>query len=264
MAKKVVENIEEHFDEISEKEIKAAEEKIREPIKIHIKKFPLSKARIRIVGDTPLLVHAWSEKAKRLILENQQDPDPKKGKGKGKKHDIRDPFADFVNAAYWITPKPEVEGLPDHEQHKMFEDAWSNGAKFGFPVIAFKKAAVTAAYSAGLVSSGAFMRRLFHVHAVDGTHVGSGQELAVIKTDTPPELCEDMVKVGPSKAADLRYRPAFRNWSTELEIELLETGTFTMEEIINAFEMGGFMNGVGEWRIEKDGEFGCFHVEMEE
>jgi hypothetical protein len=24
--------------------------------------------------------------------------------------------------------------------------------------------------------------------------------------------------------------------------------------------MGGFMNGVGEWRIEKDGEFGCFHV----
>jgi len=37
-----------------------------------------------------------------------------------------------------------------------------------------------------------------------------------------------------------------------------------MEDIINAFEMGGFMNGVGEWRVEKDGEFGCFHVEKVE
>lgn len=258
--KKIVENIEENFNELTTSEIKQAEGKKSEATRINIKRFPVSKARIKIVGDSPLLVHAWSEKAKRLMLEAQQDPDPKKGKGKTKKHDLREPFADFVNAAYWITEKPEVDGLPDAEQHKLFEEAWDKGAKFGFPVIAFKKAAVTAVWSAGLITSQPFMKRLFHVHAVDGAHVGSGQELAVIKSDRP-ELCEDMVKVGPQKAADLRYRPAFRNWSTELEIELIETGTFTMEDIISAFDMGGFMNGVGEWRIEKDGEFGCFHVE---
>ena len=248
------------FNELTEGEIKQAESKKRDPERIVIKRFPRHRARIKLVGDTPLLVHAWSEKANRLMLEAQQDPDPKKGKGKTQKHVLREPFADFVNAAYWITDKPDVDGKPDAEQHKMFEEAWENGAKFGFPVIAFKKAAVTAVWSAGLITSSPFMKRLFHVHAVDGAHVGSGQELAIIKTEEPPEFCEDMVKVGPSKVADLRYRPAFRNWSTELEIDLLETGSFTLEDIVHAFEMGGYMNGVGEWRVEKDGEFGCFHV----
>ena len=249
------------FNELTEAEVKQAENKKGSVERIQIKRFPVSKARVTIVGDSPLLVHAWSEKAKRLMLEAQQDPDPKRGKGKGKKHELREPFADFVNAAYWITDRPDVDGKPDDVQHKLFEDAWENGAKFGFPVIAFKKAAVMAAWSAGLITSQPFMKRLFHVHAVDGAHVGSSQELAVIQTKNPPEFCEDMVKVGPSKVADLRYRPAFREWKTELEIELIETGTFTMSDIINAFELGGFMNGVGEWRIEKDGEFGCFHVE---
>lgn len=262
MAKKIEEQ---KTAELTEAELKQAENKKSEPTRITIKKFPVSKARIKIVGDSPLLVHAWSEKAKKQMLEAQQDTDPTKGKrGKKKQHDVREPFADFVNAAYWISEKPEVDGLPDAEQKQLFEEAWQKGAKFGFPVIAFKKAAVTAVWSAGLITSQPFMKRLFHVHAVNGAHVGSGQELAVIKTDTPPELCEDMVKVGPSKVADLRYRPAFRDWSTELEIELIETGTFTMEDIISAFDMGGFMNGVGEWRIEKDGEFGCFHVEIVE
>lgn len=263
MAKKKIVTEEEQtleFNELTEKEIKQAENKKGTIEHIVIKKFPIHKARVKLVGDSPLLVHAWSEKAKRQMLEAQQDPDPKKGKGKAKKHDIREPFADFVNAAYWITDKPNVDGLPDAEQHKLFEEAWENGAKFGFPVVAFKKAAAMAAWSAGLITTQPFMKRLFHVHAVDGAHVGSSQELAIIKTDAPPEFCEDMVKVGPSKVADLRYRPAFRDWSTEIEIELLETGTFSIEDIVNAFELGGFMNGVGEWRIEKDGEFGCFHV----
>ena len=253
-------DIESTFNELTEKEVKTAENKERTPGRIIIKRFPVRKARITLVGDSPLLVHAWSEKAKKAMLDAQRDPDPKKGKGKGKKHDIREPFADYVNAAYWLTEKPDVDGKPDEEQERLFMEAWKNGAKFGFPVIAFKKAAVMAVWSAGLISSQPFMKRLFHVHAVDGAHVGSSQELAVIQTDNPPEFCEDMVKVGPSKVADLRYRPAFRNWKTELEIELIDTGTFTMEDIVNAFEMGGFMNGVGEWRIEKDGEFGCFHV----
>lgn len=263
MAKKVV-NIEENFNELTENELKSAANKKSEATRIVIKRFPVTKAKIRIVGDTPLLVHAWSEKAKRQILEAQQDPDPKKGKGKTKQRDLREPFADFVNAAYWISDKPEVDGLPDAEQRKLFYEAWDNGAKFGFPVIAFKKAAVTAVWSAGLITSQPFMKRLFHVHAVNGTHTDSSMELAIIKTDEPPVVCEDMVKVGPQKAADLRYRPAFKNWSTELEIELIETGTFKLDDIISAFEMGGFMNGVGEWRVEKDGEFGCFHVELME
>ena len=45
-----------------------------------------TKVKIRIVGDTPLLVHAWDEKNKRMMLEEQQK---KKGTKKAGK-DIKD------------------------------------------------------------------------------------------------------------------------------------------------------------------------------
>lgn len=226
-------------------------------VRVEIKKFPVEKARIKIVGDTPLLVHAWSEKAKKEMLASMQMTKLEK---KTKEHERKDPFADFVEAAYWVTDMPEVRGLSQEEQIKKFEEAIDNGAQFGFPTIAFKKSAVTAAYSAGLITNRKLMSRLFHVNAVNSTHKGSSQELAILNIEEPPELSEDVVKVGPQKAADLRYRPSFRKWSVELELTLIKTGMFTMEDIINAIDMSGFMNGVGEWRIEKDGEFGSYHV----
>ena len=223
--------------------------------RIEIKKVPVEKVRVKIVGDTPLLVHAWSEKVKKQLLTDMQMT----------KREKKDPFADFVEAAYWITPMPQVRGLPFEEQVKLYEKAIEDGAKFGFPTIAFKKAAITACYSAGYIKSTALMRRLFHVNAVHGAHIGSSQELAIIDIEEPPELSEDVVKVGPfnNRVPDLRYRPSFRKWSVELELSLIKTGMFTLEDIVNAVDMGGFMNGVGEWRTEKDGEFGNYHVYRE-
>lgn len=230
-------------------------------VRVEIKKFPVEKARIKIVGDSPLLVHAWSEKAKKEMLANQQMT---KAEKKVKEHERRDPFADFVEAAYWVTDMPQVRGLPPEKQIEVFEEAIENGAQFGFPVIAFKKSAIMAAKSAGLITNMKLMARLFHLHAVNNTHKGSSMELAILNIEEPPELSEDVVKVGPAKTADLRYRPSFRKWSVELEITLIKTGMFTMEDLINAIDVSGFMNGVGEWRIERDGEFGSYHVQIGE
>ena len=36
-----------------------------------------------------------------------------------------------------------------------------------------------------------------------------------------------------------------------------------VDQIINLINMGGFSNGVGEWRPEKDGQFGTFHVALD-
>ena len=228
--------------------------------RIEIKRVPTKKARITIVGDTPLLVHAWSEKVKKQLLADMQDPNKDKKK---KVHDMKDPFADFVEAAYWITPMPHVRGLPYEEQVKLFEKAIEDGAQFGFPTVAIKKAAIMACYRAGYIKSTALMRSLFHVNAVNGAHVGSSQELAILKIGEPPECSEDVVKVGPfnNRVPDLRYRPSFRTWSIDLELTLIETGMFTMDDIINAIDMSGFMNGIGEWRTERDGEFGSYHVQ---
>lgn len=228
--------------------------------RIEIKKVPVEKMRVKIVGDSPLLVHAWSEKVKKQLLDDMRDPNKDKKK---KVHDIKDPFADFVEAAYWVTPAPQVRGLPLEEQVALFEKAIDDGAQFGFPTVAFKKAAIMACYRAGYIKSTALMRSLFHVNAVNSAHVGSSQELAILNIEEPPECSEDVVKVGPfnNRVPDLRYRPSFRKWSVELELSLIKTGMFTMEDVVNAIDMGGFMNGVGEWRCERDGEFGAYHVQ---
>jgi hypothetical protein len=48
--------------------------------------------KVRLVGDTPLIMHSWSDKAKREMLEAQQ------GKKKIKKEkDRKNPVYDFVN-----------------------------------------------------------------------------------------------------------------------------------------------------------------------
>lgn len=221
---------------------------------IRINRPQITKANITIVGETPLIVHAWGEKAKKEMLDAQQ-----KKKVDKKAKEIRDPFAEFVDALYWITPKPE-EKTPE-----AFEKAIAEGAKFGFPITAIKQAALSACYRAGIIPNQMGMKCTFYLNAQEGLNPGTGSELAVIDTDEPPVLREDMVKIGGmTKVADLRYRPAFTNWKIRLTISLIEVGTFNMESIINAIDMGGFMNGIGEWRMERDGEFGRFHVEMEE
>lgn len=226
----------------------------REETIITIRRPQITKANITIVGETPLIVHAWGEKAKKEMLDAQQ-----KKKVDKKAKEIRDPFAEFMDALYWITPKP-AEKTPE-----AFEKAVMRGAKFGFPITSIKQAALSACYRAGIIPNQVGMKSVFYLNAAEGMNPGTGSELAVIDSDQPPVFREDMVRIGGmTKVADLRYRPAFNNWKIRLTISLIEVGTFNMESIINAINMGGFMNGIGEWRMERDGEFGRFHVELEE
>lgn len=220
---------------------------------ITIKTPNIIKTNITLVGDTPLIVHAWGSKAKKMMLEAQQ-----KVKKDKKAMEVRDPFSEFMEALYWITPQPE-ENTPE-----AFEEAVKNGAKFGFPITAIKQAALSACYRAGIIPNQTGMKSVFYLNAVEGANNGTGSELAVIDTEEPPYCREDMVKIGGmQKVADLRYRPCFEKWKIHLTVSLIDVGTFSMENIINAIEMGGFMNGIGEWRMERDGDFGRFHVEKE-
>lgn len=208
---------------------------------------------ITIIGDTPLIVHAWSEKAKKEMLAAQQ-----KTKKAKKAMDIRDPFAEFMNTLYWITKKPE------QETPEAFEAALANGAKFGFPTICFKLAALAAAYRAGVIPNQVGMKCSFWLEGIEKFNPGSGSGLVLIESSNPPRLQEDMVRIGGiNKTADLRYRAVFDDWKVRLKVSLIDTGTFNMESVINAIEMGGLMCGVGEWRMEKNGEYGQYHVQID-
>lgn len=221
---------------------------------VAIRPIKLKKIPIRIVGDTPLIVHAWSEKAKKEMLDTQQ------GKNKTKKKATKLPFDDFARALYWLTPMPEVEWHDDQNgedrmivTEEIFEEAVEKGARFGFPANSFKLSANSAAYRLGWVKNQMELRGSYFLNAEDGG------ELVEIKGDTP--MCrEDMVKVGMG-SADLRYRPIFEHWYCDMILEYNESGSMKLDDILSCIQAGGYCCGVGEWRPERDGAFGRYHIE---
>lgn len=214
---------------------------------LEIRPIQIKKVTIRLVGDTPLIMHAWSEKAKRMMLEAQM------GKAKGKKKEAKSPADDFVRSMYWLTPMPEyADGASEEEIMESFDAAISAGARFGFPVTAFKQAAISAAYRMGWAKDKVSLRGAFFI---------DGDENGMIEIHSePPKMREDMVKVGMG-TADIRYRGEFDNWYADITVSYNANGNYSLENIVNIINAGGYICGVGEWRPEKDGQFGMFHVD---
>lgn len=183
---------------------------------------PLNTKRIEVtlVGDTPLIMHKWSEKAKKEMLAKQM----KKAK---LAKEAKDPNRDFLESIYILS---------------------ENGKQrtYGFPVIAFKAAAVTACTSIGGITK-VQARQAFHI---DG-------EFAVIE-GSEPKMREDMVRIGMG-TADIRYRGEFFPWFTTLTITH-NANVMSPEQILNMLNTAGFGVGIGEWRPERDGQYGRFHV----
>jgi hypothetical protein len=190
---------------------------------------------LRLIGDSPLIVHRWSEKARRQMLDKQMK------RAKTAK-DAKDPAKDFADSLYVISGEPRVAELPDGTM------GISNAGKctFGFPTVGFKAAAVSACRDIdGAKMSEA--RGRFHVEG----------ELAEIESPGPTAR-EDMVRVGMG-TADIRYRAEFKQWAVVLSI-VYNASAISAEQIVNYFNLAGFGVGVGEWRPEKDGSYGRFHV----
>ena len=206
---------------------------------IEIRPIEVKRATVRIVGDTPLIMHAWSEKAKREMLEKQMKVTKTKAKA------AHDPIEDFIRSMYWKTP------MPTDMTQAGFERAISEGARFCFPVTAIKQAAISAAFRMGWAKDKMSMRGAFFID-------GDENQMIEIHSD-PPVLREDMVKVGMG-TADIRYRGEFRNWYADLVVSYNANGTYSLEQIVNIINAGGYACGIGEWRPERDGQYGMFHV----
>lgn len=206
---------------------------------VEIRPLDIQQVKIKIVGDTPLIVHAWSEKARRQMLEAQMKTTKTKAK------DVRDPYDDFINSMYWLTEKPE--STPE-----AFAKAVKKGAKWGFPTSAIKQAGNSAAYRLSWCKNQMELRGSYFLTSEFG-------ELAEIKGSVP-EMREDMVRIGMG-SADLRYRAEYREWHMDLILEFNASGNLSLEQIINVINCGGYVTGIGEWRPEKDGNNGRYHIE---
>ena len=217
---------------------------------VEIKPMELHTVDLTIVGTTPLIVHAWSDKAKQMMLDKQR------GKATKAKHEIKIPVNDFMAACYWLTEQPEL-GADDDEAEANFQAAIAAGAKFGFPVTGIKQSAIMGAKRGGLDVVATELRGSFFL---EGATEASTNDIAEIVSE-PPTMREDMVKVGGmSKTADIRYRPQFDNWEIPMRMTYNVNGKYSLEQLLNCFNVGGFVCGIGEWRPERDGQNGMYRL----
>ena len=216
---------------------------------VEVMSVELVRVPITIKGTTPLIVHAWSAKAKREMLEKQM------GVAKKRKHEIKIPENDFISSLNWLTPMPEL-GADREEAKRNFNEAIKNGAKFGFHIGGIKQSFIKGASRSGMDVKMTELRGSFFLEGV-GEH--SNDDYAEIVTPKPPKMREDMVMVGGmSKAADLRYRGQFDEWEIPLVMVFNKNGKYTVEQLLATINAGGFSTGIGEWRPEKDGQYGMY------
>lgn len=189
-----------------------------------------------IVGDTPLIVHAWSLKGKGAMLAKQV-------KATRDAQAPRNPDGDFRDSLY---------RLPD--------------GRYGFPAMAFKKAILSAAHKDKGIARTSVLGSLWvegEMVRLPTAHGGPAicdMPLVVLHSGEP-EMREDMVRVGQGlqKTASLAYRGQFTHWAV-LMTGRINPDVVPLDALRFLVDEAGFACGVGDWRTEKNGMFGAFHI----
>lgn len=180
---------------------------------------------VPIIGVSPLIIHKFSEKAKRQMLDAAQ--------GRHTPKQPKDPQAEYESALYLL----------------------ENGG-FGFPADAFKQATVGAARFYGKQLSMTGLKQFIFFRGEIGD---DGRALVPIQGE--PQMREDVVRIGRG-GHELRYRPQFYPWSAVLSVTYF-TSVLTRESVLSLIDAGGLAVGVGDWRPERDGTFGTYKIDTD-
>lgn len=194
-----------------------------EVAEIQIDRIAAETIRVPILGTTPLIINRFFEKAKRMMLDNMQ--------GRKTPKQPKDPDAEYEACFYKM-----ADGSP------------------GFPVIAFKSATVGGARFYGKQVTMTALRQFLFFRGEVGA---DGRALTRIIGE--PQIREDVVTVGRG-GSDLRYRPEFRDWTALIDVTYA-TSALTRDSVLSLIDAGGMGVGVGEWRPEKNGDFGTYRVD---
>lgn len=179
-----------------------------------------------IRGTSPLIQHAWSEKALRMIRMTATER----------------------------KKQPKTERNPEEEA--MAAMYVTNDGRPGLPMLAFKAALIGAAHKDLGIEKTLVRKALFLPRA-------AYSENLVAALDAPaPEIREDIVRVGNGQT-DMRYRPEFKEWRVRVVFEI-DRDLINERDVVNLVNRAGFSVGVGEWRPERGGEFGRFEFDVSE
>ena len=203
---------------------------------IEIKPIKIKTTKITIKGVSSLIVSNFNEKCQQQILDAQMK--------KTKEKVARNPMEDFIRAFNWLTP------MPEEFTEEAFDKALKEGARFGFPSTGIKQSVVSGAFRNDLTKDKVSLNGAFFIP----------DEFIEIKYEEI-KMRQDYVRIAHG-GTDVRFRPEFKNWSMTFEIQYNEN-KYSLSQIINFFNYGGFSCGLGEWRTEKGGNFGSYRVETE-
>ena len=193
-----------------------------------------------IVGDTPLITHSWSEKARLDMLRKQV----KAVKAAGRQ--ARDPEEDFRNSLYEI--RKDV---------------------YAFPTTATKLALMSAAHMDKGISKTAILSNVWldcAMYKVTPALAGAVCDMPLTRIyGAKPEMREDMVRVGSglNKTSTLAYRAQFFPWAAKVSGRFNPTQV-PPEALAFLFDEAGRACGLCDWRNEKRGVFGAFHMADEQ
>lgn len=214
-------------------------EQVTGGIEINIPPIEKREATITIIGDTPLIMNTFSEKAKREILDKQM-------KKATKVKEAKNIWECFMESLHWITEKPKDKDGKVIYTEEAFKQAIENNAKFGFPAVGIKQSALSAGYRANILKNKVCMQGAFHIK----------EELVEIQGEL--SMREDMVRI-PMGGADVVFRGEFKNWRSTFSVTY-DKNVISLEQLIQLINYGGYAVGIGDWRPEKNGNHGMFHV----
>lgn len=140
---------------------------------------------------------------------------------------------------------------PEKEYEESFY--YDKDGKIAFPALNIKQCIVSAARLIEGVTMVVLRSSVFVVGDMDGY---------IPVTYKDKSMREDMVRVGMG-SADIRYRGQLTDWSMEFVIKL-NADVLSPEQVLNLLQIAGFSCGIGEWRPERNGDFGTFEIETEE
>ena len=226
-----------------------------------VAKIGTERLRVPIVGTAPLIVHRWSEKAKRVLLESQQS--------KKKVKEPRDPEAEYQASLYRMIFEESYDTAPrePNETHSSMPQRRRNDINavvqgqqsatrviesYGFPSLAFKSAIVEVfRFFDKSVTKVLLMQSVF-CHGV----LTKADPAPLVPIVGEPCMREDVVRIGQSGTQN-RFRGEFTEWSAMLDLTYV-TAALDRDSILSFIEAAGMFVGVGEWRPEKSGESGTF------
>lgn len=200
---------------------------------IELGKLERKAFHVYIIGETPLIVHAWSVKAITEMLAKQM--------GQKLPRFPKRPVQDFYASIYRM-----------------------DAGGYGFPATAIKRALVDTVTSMSKEITKIAARQALFVPSGRGTAQSalSGMKVPIQLIDlyspNAPQMREDMVKLN-GKIPDLRYRAEFFPWAMRFDV-IFNTKVVSASTVANLLDTAGFACGLGEWRNEKGGVNGQFRL----